>query len=371
MSPIISAKEAGPAPRKSRKRQRRRRATSTDNQTGLEASVDHPQNILGGPSGTKESLEGPRRKMMLIWGVFLANRYAALEDPLPKSAQSSGSMETPLRIHTPAVKARRVTGNKGSIWPPPQSKFTFLCSRPASTTAQFPTCAGLRKDTPVGISAPLLPETGVDVVKSLRHAPKPSPIAEIALNEKTPSDYTTFSAGTSSIPTPVLDLPKDSMLVLNNAMIGWPEPTPSVKAPSTRDGKSRFFPITSTSLVDLDNLRPHRSGEKSTKLATCGLEFQKSSRAEDEPKLALRGSEGEGAREKMAVPVIMVHNTAASSPRLNGGTEHGGTMSLESINGDCYSKSEELHPSMYTTSSMYLSVETGWEGLEEGFWTCG
>ena len=233
---------------------------------------------------------------------------------------------------------------------PPQSAFTFSCSRPASTTANVRSYAGSQKHTPVRVSAAGSPLP--KVATSLPELLGELPVRNQESADKTVSRIQTIKPKVQPrtyVEVPLLNpRPAVSMVSRDLALAhtsvadevpgGWPMPEPLIMAPSTKDRKSRFLPALSKMAI--------RNSESSTggNTATTGTIL---------PEIVTSPVYYTDALEHQ-IPDAVVASKHASS---HGSTDSGyGTKSG--------SPSIEVSP----TWNHSPSSEHEWEGRDVGFW---
>ncbi|MCJ1391377.1 hypothetical protein MMC18_004241 [Xylographa bjoerkii] len=286
MSPIISVKETGPPARRARKRQRRRGANSTEEKVSLVSGVGR----LG-----KEGVDRPGARALPEDVVMTNNRFAALMSPATNAVPKAQSMKKETKIGPPARSSSQIDKND-IVLAPPQSAFTFSCSRPASATANGRDYAGSQRLTPVRVSeagSPLpkvptstpglcgtgkaqdkrvLVKSSVLVGKTSAGTESVKPAAESHTQKGAP--HTQAQPATSMV---TRDLSSIYTPAADDVPTGWPKPEPLILAPATKDRKSRFLPALSR-MITSDSKSSTTSneaatGETATEIVTSPINY--------------------------------------------------------------------------------------------------
>lgn len=208
---------------------------------------------------------------------------------------------------------------------------------------------------------------GLNALQDSQLTPDPLQVAQLTL---TPMDGLTSNM--EYIDTQCIHTLKPDNLAVpiplrDSASTGWPEPTPPVKAPGTKDGKSRFFPTSSTESADSNTARPSQSSGEPTNLGSARLESKLFSKSKIEAIRALSGSDVEMMTGETDALFFMDDETPTLLPSSPGRSEQESLKSRGSTGEFYESRIEAVRISVLPTPSR---SENGWEGLDEAFWTC-
>ncbi|MCJ1431190.1 hypothetical protein MMC27_000541, partial [Xylographa pallens] len=255
------------------------------------------------------------------------------------------------------ARASKQPDKNDIVLAPPQSAFTFSCSRLASTTANVRGFAGSQRNTPVRVSAagsplPKPPTSSAGLLRNGNLQGEELLVRRQGTADKAPSRTETIRPGVQSHPhngvPPTQTQPYITMVGRDLALAhtyaadevpgGWPIVEPLIMAPATKDRKSRFLNALSR-MVTSDS---------------------KSSTGENE------AATGTNTPEIFTSPVCytdaLEHQNAGMDVASKHASSHGSTDSGYATKSG--SPSIEVSP----TWSHSPSSEHDWEGRDAGFW---
>ncbi|MCJ1398940.1 hypothetical protein MMC11_002141 [Xylographa trunciseda] len=344
MSPIVSVKEPGPAPRRARKRQRRRGANSTEEKVNLDSSIER----LG---------RRPEVRAIPEDDVTTSNRFAALMSPATNTAPRALDMEKEPKTGS-ASRASKQLNKNDLILGPPRSAFTFSCSRSASTTANVHNYAGSQRHTLVRVSAAgspkqKVPTSSLGLSGDSKILSEGSSIRSEVLPDKPSSSIETvkpaIESDTFNEVSHTQAQPPNSMATHDFAAAytstadteiptGWPKPEPLIIAPATKDRKSRFLPTLSQMVTSDSKSSTRRNetaiGETATEMVTSPESYANS------------------LEHQVPIPTVASKHVSSHGSADSGyGTKSG-------------SPSTEVSP----TWNHSPGSDQEWEGRDVGFW---
>ncbi|MCJ1285621.1 hypothetical protein MMC26_004962 [Xylographa opegraphella] len=337
MSPIISANQTGPPARRARKRQRRRGRNSTEDKVSLEYGV-----IKSG----KEDIDSSRMRAISEDAVITNSHEVTLLSPVTNANPGTSSTKQEARTVAVACASKQPHMND-IVLAPPQSAFTFSCSRPVSTTSNVRGYAGSQRNTPVRVSAagspcpkvstssPRLLGNGELSGEGLSNRGEAT-ADKILLSTEIikPGLQSHAHKGVALIQPQSVNNMVDCNLALphkvgtDGVACGWPMPEPLIMAPATKDRKSRFLPALSKMITtDSQSLAGGNEAPTGTIVRelvaspvsyTDALEHQVADPVVDPKPASSRGSTDSGYGTKSRSPSIEASPTWSHSP----GSEH-------------------------------------------------
>ncbi|MCJ1384492.1 hypothetical protein MMC17_007609 [Xylographa soralifera] len=313
MSPIIPVRQTGSLARRARKRQRRRGVNSTEEKVGLEFGVER----LG-----KEGFDRPETRAVPQDLVMINNNYVPLLSPTTNAIPEASSMNNEPKIAA-AARAPKQPNKNDIVLTPPQSAFTFSCSRPAFTTANVRSYAGSQRNTPFQISAAGSPLPKVPTSPSRLLGNDKFQGEGLLVRSKVPADKTLLSTETTE-PGAQSHTHKRASPTQSQPATSMPKPEPLIMAPATKDRKSRF--LAALSLMVTTNTKSLTGGNEAATGTTVpeivtspvcytdALEHQIADLVVAPKHASSHGSTDSGYETKSGSPSIEVSPTWRHSP---------------------------------------------------------